>query len=101
SSYELIIAKILDENKIFWYRPKPFKWLNTIKNTSHLYYPDFYLKDFNIYLDPKNNYLIEKDKFKIESVISQNNIKLFILNKNQLTLDYIKELILSTHSDSN
>lgn len=62
-------------------------------NESYRYYPDFYLIDYDIYLDPKNNYLIKKDKYKIECVSKQNNIKLKILNKKQLNWKEIKKLI--------
>ena len=96
SSYELIIAQILDNNNIIWSRPKPFKWIDS-NNVSHNYFPDFHLLDSNIYLDPKNYYLILKDKDKIERVKQQNNIKVFILNKTQLTLNYINDLINSTN----
>ena len=40
------------------------------------YYPDFYLPDYNVYLDPKNRYLIKVDEYKINRVIKENGIKL-------------------------
>jgi hypothetical protein len=49
--------------------------------------------DYDIYLDPKNFFLIEKDTIKIELVVKQKNVRILILNKNQLSWNVIKELI--------
>jgi hypothetical protein len=92
STYELAVAEDLDKNNIKWIRPLPLLYFD-IRGIKRKYYPDFYLIDFDVYLDPKNDYLIKKDKFKIESVIKNNNIKVFVLNKNDLLWDKIKELI--------
>lgn len=100
SSYEYILAKSLTENNIQWQRPSYFIWEDN-KQVLHRYYPDFYLPDFDVYLDPKNDYLINNvnprfgitDIEKIEKVELQNNIKIFILNKNELTWEVIKEKI--------
>jgi hypothetical protein len=89
SSYEVSVAKSLDENNINWIRPKPFKWKDS-QGIEHRYYPDFYLIDYNIYLDPKNSYLIIKDKEKIELVSKQNNICIIILDGNNLDWEKIK-----------
>lgn len=67
----------------------------------HYYTPDFYLPDYNLYLDPKNDFLINNinpklgyaDSYKIEQVMLQNNIRIIILNKEQLSWDYIKQQI--------
>ena len=92
SSYELKVAQELDRNNINWIRPKSFSYV-TEDNKNHLYYPDFYLIDYKVYLDPKNSYLIEKDKIKISTVSQQNNIKVLVLTKEQLTWRTIKCLI--------
>ena len=92
SSFELKTAKLLDKNKIKWIRPSPIKWVDK-NNEYHWYYPDFYLVEQDIFLDPKNYYLIKKDKEKIDQIIKQNNIKLFILNEEQITQKYINNLI--------
>ena len=57
--------------------------------------------NYDVYLDPKNDYLIENgqlgtgysDSQKIDWVCKQNNIKVLILNKNQLNWKAIKSLI--------
>lgn len=100
STYEIIVAKELDEHEIKWERPKYLNW-NDINGNSHRYYPDFYLPEFNVYLDPKNDYLINNkskrfgitDVEKIQLVEQQNNVRIIILDKNNLSWQYIKEKI--------
>lgn len=87
SSYELSCYQILNKLNINWIRPKALKYDN--KN----YFADFYLPDYDIWLDPKNDYKAKCDEEKIKKVIQQNNIKLFILTKNMLTEDYIASLL--------
>lgn len=91
SSYELFVAKELDNNNINWKRPKYIKYISD--KIVRRYYPDFYLIDYNIYLDPKNKFLIEKDKDKINTVINQNNVKILVLDKDSLTWLKILEKI--------
>lgn len=98
SSYEVTLVKSLIENNIRWEKPKCFYYLD-LNNKKHRYLPDVYLPDYNIYLDPKNDYLIEninpstgyKDVDKIKWVCEQNNVKIFILDKTQLTWSYVSE----------
>lgn len=100
SSYEVIVAQSLDKYHINWKKCKSFKYIDK-NNIEHEYTPDFYLPDFNIYLDPKNDFLINninpnlgfKDTDKIKWVCKQNNIRVIILNKNQLDWNIIKTLI--------
>ena len=94
STYEVIVAKDLDKNNIEWTRPKSIFWLDK-ENKKHRYYPDFYLPEYNVYLDPKNDWNIIKGKEKIERVIKQNNIKLLIINKDNLNWECIKNMIKS------
>lgn len=87
SSYEFIVASELDYNNINWIRPSFLLYNNK------RYYPDFYLIDYDVYLDPKNDYLIIQDSFKIKTVIEQNNVSVIILDKNHLTwLSILSEL---------
>ena len=100
SQYELDVAKELDENQIKWERPSYFIWKDNTGN-EHRYYPDFYLPEYNVYLDPKNDYLIhnESKRFgitdveKIEKVQQQNGIRIIILDKDNLTWKRIKDFI--------
>ena len=100
SSYEVIVAESLDKNKVKWERCARFQYiLDDCK--IHYYTPDFFLPEYNVYLDPKNDFLIENinpglginDVEKIKIAAKQNNIKVLILDKNHLTWDSIKSLL--------
>lgn len=73
SSWEVQIADLLTNQNIHWIRPKYIKWIDLI-GTERLYYPDFYLKDFNLYLDPKNPFCMSKDVEKMAIVSKLINI---------------------------
>ncbi len=92
SSWEVEIAKLLDKNRVNWLRPKylPYKDENGVNRK---YYGDFYLNDYDVYLDPKNSYLIGKDRDKIERVKVQNDVKIFILTREELSWNIIKNKI--------
>lgn len=66
SSHELALSEMLNERGIIWRREGCF-WYDDKR-----YFPDFYLVDFDIYLDVKNEYLIKIDAEKITKVIEQN-----------------------------
>jgi hypothetical protein len=87
SSWELKVAQSLDKNEVEWYRPKPLPY------DDKLYYPDFYIPMFNVYLDPKNPYLQIQDQYKIEQVSKQNSVKILVLSKNELSWQVIQEKI--------
>lgn len=75
SSWELLVAKYLDNLNIKWEKPKNFflyKW----NNSTHKYFPDFYLCDYNIYIEVKG-YERERDIAKYNSI---NNL-IIIKNK--------------------
>lgn len=101
SSYELKVAKDLDDNNIKWQKPSRLPYID-FNGKNHHYTADFYLPEYDVYLDPKNTYLIENinpkmgysDKQKIDWVMEQNNVKIIILNENQLCWKEIKEMIL-------
>ena len=64
--WELEVAKYLDSKNIKWEKPnKGFKyeWNNNI----HLYFPDFYLPEYNYYVEVKG-YQRERDLYKWRSV---------------------------------
>lgn len=98
SSYEFLVAKDLDKNKIKWQRPKNFFYKT---DKLRKYTPDFYLPDFEVYLDPKNDFLMNKinpytkinDLQKIKIVEKQNNIIIIPLSKEQLKWEIIEKLI--------
>jgi hypothetical protein len=67
SNWEIAIAKYLNQAGISWIRPASIPWIDS-SGKPHRYYPDFYLTAYNLYLDPKNSYVQEKDKEKLEAV---------------------------------
>lgn len=77
SSWEIALAKRLDELNISWTRPKPIKWIDK-NNKLRNYFPDFYLVDYNIYLDPKNPYVVKSQKEKL-SWLKSNRTDVIIL----------------------
>lgn len=102
SSYEVITLRSLDDNGVRWVKPKygTFKYID-LNGKKHSYTPDIYLPDYDVYLDPKNDFLIEnenpalgyKDCDKIKWVCEQNGVKIIVLSKNQLSWEAIKTLI--------
>lgn len=95
SSWEVEVAKYLDSNNIKWERPKiglEYEW-NGVKR---LYYPDFYLLEYNRYIEVKG-YIRDRDLCKWEQFpdiiiikrseiddIKSNNYNIFDLLNNKL-----------------
>ena len=92
STWEYEVALDLDHNNVDWRRPSPLLYKDD-NNQQRRYYPDFYLPEFNVYLDPKNDYVKKLDENKIKKVQEQNNVKVILLSKSQLNWDSIKKLI--------
>lgn len=82
SSWELELAKRLDNLNIKWIRPNPIKWKDK-NNVDHNYFPDFYLPEHNLYLDPKNPraYSVQKEKIEILLNTYENMLILKTLNE--------------------
>lgn len=70
STWELELARRLDEQNIRWERPNPVKWLDD-SGISRNYFPDFFLPDHNLYLDPKNPHAYAVQKKKIDQLQKQ------------------------------
>ncbi len=84
SSWEVRCAKILDKQNIPWVRPKnSFEWIDE-NSISHKYYPDFFLLEKNLYLDPKNPHRQKIDAFKIAYVKEHHKINLLILGRKDI-----------------
>lgn len=86
STYELRCSEILNLLSIKWIRPKALKY------DGRNYFADFYLPDYDVWLDPKNSHKAKVDEEKINKVREQNNIKLFVLLDEQLNEEHIKWL---------
>ena len=79
STWEVDIAKWMDDKKVKWdrSRKKYMFWWTDNNGNKRRYYPDFYLPEYNVYLDPKNKYKMENDTVKMERVIKENGINIF------------------------
>lgn len=87
STYEYAVFEILCELGIRWIRPKALKYQG--KN----YFADFYLIDFDIWIDPKNNYKARIDQPKIDLVIKENQCRVIVLLENQINKNFISRVI--------
>lgn len=87
-SWEVLVAKMLDEYNIQWIRPtNPFKY--EWNNNTHYYYPDFYLPEYDKYIEVKG-YERERDKCKYKSVPNLIVIKrkeIELIKKNIFNID--------------
>lgn len=100
SSYELAVAEDLEKHNILWDTCSRFPYIDLF-DKAHTYTPDLYLPEYDVYLDPKNDYLIEninpnlgyKDTDKIKWVMEQNHIQVIVLNKTQLSWAAIQLLL--------
>lgn len=92
SSYELRLAEILNNLSIVWNRPNFLLYVDKNGNNRR-YYPDFYLPELKLYLDPKNEYLIKTDIDKIFRVSKYNNIMVIIIGEDYLCENKLKELL--------
>lgn len=92
SSYERIVAEWLDKNGIDWIRPEPLNWVDS-NGITHHYFPDFYLPEKDIYLDPKNEYCFNVQKEKI-SIIKEQYKNVLFLTKDQISDAFLRKLLL-------
>jgi hypothetical protein len=90
SSYETRLATLLEENNIEWSRPAPLNWIDQ-HGKSHRYYPDFEIN--GKFFDTKNDYLIQKDADKINRVVTQNNVCVFVLRDTDIHIEKIHSLL--------
>lgn len=88
SSYEYRCFQLLEKLQIKWIRPTFF-----VYDSKKKYFPDFYLVDLDIYLDPKNSYLITIDTEKIEKVKQQHGINILILTEGDLVEEKFKTIL--------
>lgn len=91
SNWERIVAKELDNEGIIWERPTPLKWIDA-NNVEHNYFSDFYIPQWDVYLDPKSDYTELKQKEKIDYLLTHYD-NIFILKEHQLNVESIKKVI--------
>lgn len=85
SAWEVEIANHLTSLSVQWVRPNHIPWIDSC-GKSRKYFPDFYLPEYNIYLDPKNTYQIEKSKEKLDNIQQSHSLYYG-------TVQYLKEII--------
>ena len=75
SSWEIALAKRLDELNIEWKRPEPLSWIDSTGKKRN-YFSDFYLPKYDIYLDPKNKAAYANQIEKITWILANyTNVK--------------------------
>jgi len=82
SSWEVRMAKVLDNQDIKWVRPEPIPYTDKSGKIRN-YFPDFYLEEYDLFLDPKNPaaYAAQKEKIDILTNTYSNIIILRSLNE--------------------
>lgn len=70
SSWEVALARRLDELGVQWIRPEPLPWTDDM-GIRHHYFPDFYLPDFDLYIDPKNPQAFKQQRSKLNCLRRQ------------------------------
>lgn len=94
SFWELKVANELDKYGIKWIRPRSF-----LISNGRRYTPDFYLIDYQIFIDPKAVRKDQKQSLQIEKIKmfeeEYNTMVLILTKKKQLTWDYISVLIVT------
>lgn len=79
SSWEIKLAKLLDEHNIKWDRNTVYKFPYIDMNGKNRnYYPDFYLTDYDLFVEVKG-YWTTEIRHKIDDSVSRNNLNLLIL----------------------
>lgn len=79
SSWEVLVAKYLDDNNIIWERPSVgFDY--EYDGKMHVYYPDFYLPQFDKYIEVKG-YKRDRDEYKWSAVSNLIVIQIKEINK--------------------
>jgi hypothetical protein len=75
---EILVAKILDECELKWNRNwNGFEYYDKDNNLKK-FYPDFYIKDFNLYLEYKG-WITDKMRHKMSESIKHNDLNLLIV----------------------
>lgn len=81
SSWELKLATRLDNLNIKWERNESFHFAySDINGENKKYHPDFYLPDYDFYIEIKG-YWTAKVRHKMNDALIKNNFKLLILDK--------------------
>jgi hypothetical protein len=91
SSWEVKLAEELDNNGVEWIRPESLPWIDA-DGINHNYFPDFYIPLWDVYLDPKNDWVIKSQAHKLQCLSEQYD-NIYILGKKDLNLESIQNII--------
>ncbi len=75
SSWEDALAIRLDQLDVFWIRPEPIIYQD-LNGKKRKYYGDFYLPNYDLYIDPKNSYAQKQQYQKISILSKMINLKI-------------------------
>lgn len=70
SKWEVTVAQWLDQQSVEWVRPSYLDWKDET-GKARKYFPDFYLPTLDVYLDPKNPFLVKTSQDKFKAISSQ------------------------------
>lgn len=76
------LASWLNRNSIPWIQPKSFFY--QLEGQKRRYFPDFFLPDFSIYIETKNDYLMSLQEDKMEAVKQASHYPVYILNNKEI-----------------
>lgn len=85
-TWERDLALVFEELQIKWIRPKC--WLYKMNGKQRRYSPDFYLPDYDLYLELKG-YWWGNDREKMDAVLEQHQDKKIIIIEKELYKDIV------------
>lgn len=91
SYWELEFAMFMDKHNIKWDRNNITPFIYVFENSEHRYFPDFYLLDYDLYIEIKG-YCTEKDKAKWDQFDKKLDIY-FLRDLKELDIDYFKHIV--------
>jgi len=79
STWEVALAKKLDELGIKWRRDESMILeYRTVRGRKRKYIPDFYLPDYDLYVEVKG-YWTDAARYKMKDVVERNQVEMLIL----------------------
>lgn len=85
SKWELLVAKRLDFLNVEWYRPKIRLPYFDSNGAEHGYFPDFYIKSYNCFIEVKSPFIAnwQNSKDKVEYIKSHYNFVKWIESEDE------------------
>ncbi len=85
SGWELALAKRLDNIGVYWVRGTQIPWIDST-GTQRTYFPDFYLPEYDVYLEPKAPWTLKRkrtgrEQEKVEYIKRHHPNVTFLWNK--------------------